>query len=112
MEMTQPLFIVQSTIGPFLALIGFITYRSPPKRINHFYGYRTPRSMKSQERWDLAQTFSAKELMKLGGAVTLLSSILFAYPNETVLGSLAGVTGLGVILLIVRVERTLKKRFG
>lgn len=62
----------------------------PPKKINSFYGYRTPRSMKNQLAWDDANAFSSDLLMwsgistvpiqlisylTIGGHVSLLVSI-------------------------------------
>ena len=55
--------------GSIFIIAGFIMYRFPPKKINMFYGYRTMNSMKSQERWDFSQKYSAKELMKFGGII-------------------------------------------
>jgi uncharacterized membrane protein len=37
-----------------MALIGARFKKNPPKRVNWLYGYRTARSMKSQEAWDYA----------------------------------------------------------
>lgn len=52
--------------GIIFIIAGFIMYNFPPKKINMFYGYRSISSMKSQERWDFSQKYSAKELMKFG----------------------------------------------
>ncbi len=37
-----------------------------PKKINHVYGYRTPRSMKSQRNWEIANTYGADLMMWAG----------------------------------------------
>lgn len=37
----------------------------PPKKINSFYGYRTKRSMSSNELWQYANSFWAKLVLRL-----------------------------------------------
>ena len=37
-----------------IVLFAIIVKTYPPKKINHFYGYRTSRSMKNQETWIVA----------------------------------------------------------
>lgn len=40
-------------------LISILLFLFPPKRINHFYGYRTRRSMKNLENWKFSNRFAA-----------------------------------------------------
>ena len=47
-------------VGIVFILAGSIMYVFPPKKINSFYGYRTASSMQSQQKWNFAQTYSAK----------------------------------------------------
>ena len=58
----NPLFLILTLSGGIFLLAGYIQFRFPPKKINHLYGYRTSTSMRSQECWDFAQTFSAKNV--------------------------------------------------
>lgn len=94
-------------------LVGILMIVFPPKKINSLYGYRTSASRKSQERWDFAQKYSAKEMIKLGGLMSLFSFVGFVYrPSE----SMATIIGIGLaiaiaVILIVRVESAIKKRF-
>lgn len=87
--------------------------RFPPKKINPIYGYRTTNSMKSQERWDFAQKYSTKELIKAGVALILLA-VLFTFIE---IDELTGVLiSLGLMLIIImrmflKVENALKQKF-
>jgi uncharacterized membrane protein len=85
----------------------------PPKKINWLYGYRTASSMKSQERWDFAQCYAAKEIIKVGGFILLTASIGLVYePNENISAAIVSVIILtATIVLFVRVERAIKNRF-
>lgn len=76
-------------------------------------GYRTKASMKTQERWEFAQKYSAGQMMKIGG-VNLVIDLVAVFLN--VQPWLSMTLGLGVILLstivlIYKVERKLKRRF-
>lgn len=59
--------LISGGISVFISFLffiaGLIQYLLPPKTINHFYGYRSPRSMKNQENWNFAQPMNAKALM-------------------------------------------------
>lgn len=113
-DFTNPLFkiLIFPSIGLSISIWLMILY--PPKKINWWYGYRTPRSKQSQEAWDFAQAFSAPKFR--------LSSILLI--SLTILGAclphfdknLARVIALSSLVLlvgipIIQTERALKKRF-
>ena len=61
--------------GGALALSGFLMKRYPPEKPNIIYGYRTKRSMESQEKWDKAQAYSAKLLQRFGTLLFLTNLI-------------------------------------
>ena len=63
--------------GLVFLVAGYIMYKFPPKNINYLYGYRTGTSMKSQERWDFAQRYSALQMVR-GGAVLTIAGLLMA----------------------------------
>ena len=83
----------------------------PPKKINSIYGYRTPSSMKNQERWNFAQKFSAKEIIKMGVFLSLSSTIgLYYQPSEY----LETIIGLGLMFLFLGImffRMEIKRRF-
>ncbi|HET8838349.1 MAG TPA: SdpI family protein [Flavobacteriaceae bacterium] len=104
--------------GALFVFAGLLMKKFPPKKINSLYGYRTPSSMKSQERWDFAQIYGAKQLMKTGAAMCLFSLIVLTihrfFPlNESLsTGILIFVLLFATILLLLNVESAIKKRFG
>ncbi|MCB0494117.1 MAG: SdpI family protein [Cyclobacteriaceae bacterium] len=69
--------------------------------------------MKSQERWDFAQCYAAKEIIKVGGFILLTASIGLVYqPNESVSTIIVSVIVItAIITLMVRVENAIKKHF-
>lgn len=109
----NPLFLIPITTGFIFMVAGCFMLKFPPKKINYLYGYRTNNSMKNQRRWNFAQKYSAKELIKLGGILTLSSLFgCFYFPSE----KLAMVLGLAmmlfmVVILFFKVEGAIKKEF-
>lgn len=94
-----PFLILDALTGIILIVVGFILLRYPPKEINSLYGYRTEKSMKSQEAWDFAQIFSSKLMIKAGvflSLVGLLGYVLLevSFLLEVILASIAFTLGL------------------
>lgn len=102
-----------SLIPVVMILAGAMMKYYPPKDINHFIGYRTPRSKKSQASWDYAHQVCGALWMKLG-FVSLLATIIFItfVENENAIGILVFVQMLPMLGSIVFVEKALKKKFG
>jgi uncharacterized membrane protein len=109
--MHEPLFFPLLT-GGILLLAGCIQYFFPPKKINGFYGYRTARSMKNDSLWQIAQVYSAKQLIVLGLFLLALAPIANKIEmNENVqVGLFLPLLIAGVIILIIRTEIHLKKQ--
>ena len=109
-----PLFLIPSTSGLIFMLAGFIMLKFPPKNINSLYGYRTSSSMKNQERWDFSQKYSAIEMIKLAVILTLSSVIGLIYNPDGELGMFLGLglMILMVVILLIRVEKAIKNKFG
>ena len=109
----DPFFNITALVGGVFVVTGFIMLKFPPKKINFLYGYRTSASMKNQDQWDFAQKYSAREMM-LSGIVLASSGLLtlitdFATSVKLLVG--LAMVGLAVIVLLVRVEKAIKKRF-
>lgn len=109
----DPFFNITALVGGVFVVAGFIMLKFPPKKINFLYGYRTSASMKNQDQWDFAQSYAAKEMM-LTGIVLATSGLLtliidFATSVKLLVG--LAMVGLAVIVLLVRVEKAIKKRF-
>ena len=101
-----------------LLFLGWTFQKKPPKTINRFYGYRTPRSMKSRETWVFAHHTCGRLWVWLGKVLLPVSAAAML----PVLGRDADMVGLwcGVIALIQTtgmagsiffVERALKQHF-
>ncbi|MDR6301096.1 SdpI family protein [Mesonia maritima] len=105
-----PLFLS----GVVFAVVGFIMYKFPPKEINSLYGYRTRKSMESQEKWDFSQRYSAVLMIKVGlifCGISLLK-IFIELSMETILIAEIFILLLGVGLLLYLTEKAIKDKFG
>lgn len=105
--------LIHLMFGPVLLLIGFLYKTFPPKKVNDLYGYRTARSMKSQQAWDMSNKLSAQLLMGAGG-LTCLAQVVFYFIGMAVeyymLWS-AGALVMFLLLSIPPVEMRLKRDF-
>lgn len=113
MSLDHPGIIILSLVGFTFMLGGYIQQRFPPKAINGFYGYRTSSSMKSQDRWDFAQQYSAKEIMRYG-AVLFIAGWIISYlqsPRGIFLWVATSLIFAIIFLLIYRTEKAIKNRF-
>jgi uncharacterized membrane protein len=114
--MTDPPVLIIGLSGVIFVVTGFIILRYPPRKINIFYGYRSVSSMKTQERWDFAQKFSAKELIR-GGLFLLVISVMLYFleirgnENVALIASLVFIT-LTAAYMIFRTEKSIRKKFG
>lgn len=108
MEWMENLNQLPIITGTILLVAGVVMYQFPPKKVNIFYGYRTMNSMKSQERWDFSQRYSAKELMKFGVILFAVSFLGLFDISEVIVNR---IVILFVFLLIITTEIALRKRF-
>ena len=101
-----PLFLV----GLVFSLAAFISIKFPPKKINGIYGYRTSRSMKSQENWDTAQRYSSRLMLKQGLVMLAIAGLLNVLPLPEEVAAIISVALLilSVIVLFVQTEKKLK----
>ena len=103
-----------------LMMVGFglLLMKNPPKKINSYYGYRTRRSVRSQDTWDFAHYYFGKLWLVCGLLsipISLVPICLALGKSEQVI-SVAGLIVLGIqtLLLLVTIlltERALKKNF-
>jgi len=103
-----------------LTMVGFgvLLMKNPPKKINSVYGYRTRRSMRSQDTWDFAHYYFGKLWLLCGLVsfpVSLVPMCLVLGKSEQVI-SVTGliVLGLQTLLMLVTIiltEFALKKNF-
>lgn len=109
----NPLISIPFFGGVIFIVVGFIMYKFPPKKINSLYGYKTSSSMESQEKWDFAQNYSSKEMMKLGFLLTIscLFSLITNFDDSTNKLIGFGFMILIVVILFFRVEKAIKIKF-
>ncbi len=92
--------------------IAYAYKKNIPKDINDMVGYRTKRSMRSQQAWDASNQYAANKLYLYGRLTVAVQVILFI-----VLGAEHGLLGtltLFVLYLLVtmyQTERYLKQNF-
>lgn len=95
----------------FMLVLGIIFLKFPPKEINSLYGYRTTRSMKTQEIWEAANAFWTKLFIKLNLiSFTIPIVTYFIYPQQLVLITII----VSTVLLLVTIpitEKFLKTNF-
>lgn len=112
--MQNSILFIPLLSGTILFIVGLILMKYPPKKINSIYGYKTPSSMKSQERWDFAQKYASRELMNMGfflSVTSLIGKLIQLDEQSTVWVGLA-MTIFTVVLVIVKVEKAIKEKFG
>lgn len=97
--------------GIIFMVMGAIMYVFPPKKINGLYGYRSGSSMQNQQKWDFAQTYSAKIMMFTGLAFLVLAPIKGLFKTNEATDVLLGIiiSILGCLAMIVIVEKALRK---
>lgn len=101
-------------MGVLLSIVGFVLKAFPPKNINWFIGYRTPRAMKSQQAWDYAQVAGGKRLAVAGlvlAAIGLPLIYVKGISAEVQAYLVFGSVLLTIIIPVVLTERDLKSKF-
>lgn len=105
--------IIPFLIGIIFILSALIMLRFPPKKINHFYGYRTPNAMRNQQTWDFSQKYSSIKMLQLGiflFVVSFLNLVVsISYEISVYLG--LGFSILGCIYMFIVTENAIKKKF-
>ena len=100
-------------MGPLILIVGVIFKYYPPKKINPLYGYRTPRSMKNEDTWQLANTYSANLLIAAGLFTCIAQVIFWDTDIESFLivglACLLGGLGLSILLTEMRLRKTFDK---
>ena len=105
-----------------MIFLGLIWRKNGPKTINSVYGYRTKRSMASQEAWNFAHIYSGKIFLSVGLIQLVLTLLLCIYwggyykPADSDFIGQATIAVLSIqtlvfIVIIPIVEFELKKRF-
>lgn len=117
MQLKELIFGPQIT-GLLLIIIGFIQQKFPPKKINDWYGYRTPMAKKNQRNWDEGNRYSAKLFIKIGVVMVIagviVSVLLHQISSKSLKDGLTFITMIGgsmagVLVMMSKTERHLEK---
>jgi uncharacterized membrane protein len=114
MEITH-LLLGPQLIGVIMLICGFMLKQYPPKDINGLYGYRTPSSMQNQQTWDLANSYSARLMIK-AGLIAIVTGIILIFlidMQHEYYMAIAMIVSLIVIVVVVlrSTEKKLKQTF-
>ncbi|WP_298740784.1 SdpI family protein [uncultured Chitinophaga sp.] len=115
MNIAQHLFSLTLGLTGLLYIPGGLwLWKKPPAKISRIYGYRTPRSMKSQAAWDFAQVYAGKALCCCGIALTCLALLSLPFTLAQDISTTIAVLVVLVFtaLPVYLTERNLKLRFG
>lgn len=97
-----------------MVVFGLVLKFIPPSKINSFYGYRTKRSMKSQQAWDYAQRRIGVLWLYMGVIlyIIIVLSMLFSATSKEHLSFIHGSIGMVALIIgIPFVEKELKEKF-
>jgi len=112
-NITDSVLQVPFLCGSVFLVVGGIMYFAPPSKINGLYGYRTSSSMKSQDRWDFSQKYSAKKMVTAAVVMLLfsLTGFLFSLSDVTKTAVGMGLMLSSCVYMIAATEMAIKKRF-
>ena len=110
--MSTALLISNLVIGPLLLILSLLFKAYPPKNRNWLYGYRTTRSMKSQETWDASNKYSV-DLMIWISVITIICQVVTYLLFEPATALLISCSVMCILLvgIFVIVEKHLKENF-
>jgi len=104
-----------SLLIPFLMIIiGIVHKIRAPQKINHFYGYRTFRSMSSQKAWDHAQKLLGYYSIRFGicnTAIAIVLLYLLPFSLDVVTFINLGLSMIFLFIPIFFIEKKLKRNF-
>ena len=103
-----------------LAMLGMgrLFMKSAPKKINHFFGYRTARSMKNGDTWEFAHRHFGRNAYLTGRvvlALTALVMVLLWGQDSNTVGLIGGIFCLvqcvPLLVIIYPTEEALERTF-
>lgn len=109
----QPLFKTFNIIFIVTTLsISWLLKKYYPKEINDFIGYRTKRSMSSQEQWLFANEYCSRLLFKMAIATCTFQIVIYALVNAKIAVLTSVVLWMTcLIVAIIVTEIKLKNKF-
>jgi uncharacterized membrane protein len=113
MEKVNSLFVIGLSVGVLFLIISIIILNFPPKKINGWYGYRSASSMKSQERWDFAQIYSSRFMVKVALGMVFLGFLGIMIQTSETLGTAISLGTMIIMLgiMVYKTEAAIHKKF-
>ena len=106
------LVYIHLMLGPLMVVLSYIFMRFPPKKINHIYGYRTPRSMRSQEAWVCANLYCPQAFLIVSGLTCIVQLVTYSFmPSAHAIMWSSGFLVVGLVAVIPLTEMHLKNGF-
>lgn len=112
------MFAFNLLVPALMILVGRMMWKHCPKEINDMLGYRTKRSMKSQETWKFAHGYCGQLWWKVGWILvipTVLFQIFLMKSTMNTVGIFSVIAMLlqtaVMLLTIIPTEHALKKNF-
>ena len=99
------------TTNGVLFLISIIFWKFPPKKINGWYGYRTPKAMLNQNIWGFANTTFNQDFLKYSGFSLLAALLLASITKSELTWQPMVFVGLSILVSIIKTERALNDNF-
>lgn len=106
--------IILGVLSIFTLITGYWFFYDPPKKINSFYGFRTKKSMRSQEQWDFAQRFSGKLFFWFGIGLMVLALLayIFKFNSDIANVIVVAIFVMGALLILYKTEKGIDKELG
>lgn len=111
LNFNNPFFVLLSIVGLCATVLGIISIKFPPKRINILIRHRSERARKNQENWDFAQKYWAPQLIYAGVLMMISSVIGLFLKGSSIVWMWMGLLFMIIILLgfSFKTEQALKK---
>jgi uncharacterized membrane protein len=107
------MFLPQLVLSVVFIIAGLLMAKYPPRKINPLYGYRTRRSMQSQEAWNYAQRVSSRRIVLSGiaGIFVFIAAWMLEFNEGIQVILMIATLFLSLVYVVYNVERNLKKKF-
>ncbi|WP_343328233.1 SdpI family protein [Polaribacter staleyi] len=106
----SPIIYILTTNG-LLFILSIIFWKFPPKKINNWYGYRTPKATLNQQIWDFANSIFNKNLVIYAG-ISFLGGLVFAnFATKELTWQPMVLVLLSVLVSVIKTERALNDHF-
>ncbi|MBW8686391.1 SdpI family protein [Chitinophaga rhizophila] len=110
MPLIEALLMSPFLPGLIFVVAAIITKRFPPAHINPVYGYRTTKSMRSDQNWKTANAYSTQLLLISGIILMVAGATVALLVNNTLLLSILTPVSviIAVLVIFLRTEKRLQ----